>query len=35
MQVEWVGGPAGDGEFITWLKKNIRIRGGDPSVLGR
>jgi hypothetical protein len=35
MEVEWVGGPAGDQEFITWLKKNIRIRGGDPSVLGR
>lgn len=24
-----------DTEFITWLKRVIRTRGGDPSVLGR
>lgn len=34
VQLEWVGGNAGD-EFINWLKKNIRIRGGDvQTVLG-
>jgi len=27
VQLEWVGGNAGD-EFMTWLRKNIRIRGG-------
>lgn len=35
LEVEWVGGSGADQEFITWLKKNIRIRGGDPGVLGR
>jgi TP901 family phage tail tape measure protein len=35
LTVEWIGGTGADQEFITWLKKNIRIRGGDPSVLGR
>lgn len=35
LQVEWVGGQGADQEFITWLKKNIRIRGGNPSLLGR
>ena len=34
LQVEWVGGGS-DQEVITWLKKHIRIRGGDPTVLGR
>jgi len=35
LQVEWVGGNAGD-EFMSWLRKNIRIRGGDvQAVLGR
>jgi len=29
-QVEWVGGNAGD-EFLTWLRKNIRIRHGSDS----
>jgi SLT domain-containing protein len=34
LQIEWIGGNASD-EFITWLRKNIRIRGGDvQSVLG-
>lgn len=33
LQLEWIGGQA-DGEFMSWLKKNIRVRGGDPSVLG-
>jgi phage-related protein len=33
LKVEWVGGQADD-EFMTWLKKNIRFRGGDPSVIG-
>jgi hypothetical protein len=34
LEVEWVGGSASD-EFITWLRKNIRIRGGDvQAVLG-
>lgn len=32
---EWIGGAGADQEFITWLKKNIRIRGGNPAVLGR
>jgi hypothetical protein len=27
-----VGGQA-DSEFITWLMRNIRIRGGDPRIL--
>jgi TP901 family phage tail tape measure protein len=35
MTAEWIGGAGADQEFITWLKKNIRIRGGDPAVLGR
>ncbi len=35
LQVEWIGGSGADQEFITWLKKNIRIRGGNPAVLGR
>lgn len=35
LQIEWVGGSGTDTEFITWLKKSIRIRGGDPGVLGR
>jgi hypothetical protein len=35
LTAEWVGGSGADQEFISWLKKNIRIRGGDPSVLGR
>jgi hypothetical protein len=26
---EWVGVGGVDAEFVTWLKKNIRIRGGD------
>jgi hypothetical protein len=33
LQVEWVGGQS-DQQFMTWLKKNIRIRGGDPGNLG-
>lgn len=32
--IEWVGGNADD-QFMSWLKKNVRIRGGDPAVLGR
>ena len=32
---EWIGGAGADQEFITWLKKNIRVRGGNPAVLGR
>lgn len=35
LEVEWVGSAGADAEFISWLKKNIRIRGGDPAVLGR
>jgi phage-related tail protein len=34
VQLEWIGGNAGD-EFMNWLRKNIRIRGGDPTILGR
>ena len=36
VQVQWVGGAAGD-EFMTWLRKQIRIRaGGDvQQALGR
>jgi hypothetical protein len=30
IQVEWVGGAAGD-EFLTWLRRNIRIRGGNSA----
>ncbi|MFD5564532.1 phage tail tape measure protein [Kitasatospora griseola] len=34
VQLEWVGGNAGD-EFMTWLRKNIRVRGGSvQAVLG-
>jgi len=34
LQIEWVGGNAGD-EFMTWLRKNIRIKGGNvQTVLG-
>jgi phage-related protein len=35
LTAEWIGGSGADAEFITWLKKNIRIRGGNPAVLGR
>ncbi len=35
LQVEWVGGAGADQKFISWLKENIRFRGGDPGVLGR
>lgn len=28
LQIEWVGGNGGD-EFLTWLRRNIRIRGGS------
>ena len=35
LTAEWVGGSGADAEFITWLKKNVRIRGGNPAVLGR
>lgn len=31
--VEWVGGAAGD-EFMSWLRKNIRFRGGVTAALG-
>ena len=35
LQIEWVGGNAGD-EFMQWLRKNIRILGGDvQTVLGQ
>lgn len=35
IQLEWVGSNAGD-ELMVWLRKNIRIRGGDvQAVLGR
>ena len=34
LQIEWVGGQ-GDQQFLTWIKKNIRIRGGDVGNLGR
>lgn len=33
LEIEWVGGNAGD-EFMNWLKKNIRIRGGLTPALG-
>lgn len=34
LQIEWVGGNAGD-EFLTWLRRNIRIKGGNvQQVLG-
>lgn len=35
LQLEWVGGAAAESEIITLLKKWIRVRGGDPNVLGR
>lgn len=35
LTAEWVGGSGADQEFISWLKRNIRIRGGNPAVLGR
>lgn len=35
LTAEWIGGAGADREFITWLKKNIRINGGNPAVLGR
>lgn len=35
LQIEWVGGAGGD-DFIAWLRKNIRIKGGNvQSVLGQ
>ena len=34
LQLEWVGTSA-DQALITLLKQHIRIRGGDPAVLGR
>ncbi len=35
LTAEWVGGAGADQNFITWLKENIRIRNGDPNVLGK
>jgi hypothetical protein len=35
LKIEWVGGAGADREFLTWLKRQIRIHGGDPGVLGR
>jgi TP901 family phage tail tape measure protein len=35
LEIEWVGGNAGD-EFLAWLRRNIRIRGGNvQTVLGQ
>jgi TP901 family phage tail tape measure protein len=35
VQLEWVGGNAGD-SFMTWLRNNIRVRGGNvQTVLGQ
>lgn len=35
LQIEWVGGNAGD-QFMAWLRQNIRIRGGNvQTVLGQ
>lgn len=35
LQVEWIGSNAGD-EFMKWLRKNIRIKGGNvQAVLGQ
>lgn len=35
LQIEWVGGNAGD-QFMSWLRQNIRIRGGNvQTVLGQ
>jgi hypothetical protein len=34
IRLEWAGGAA-DSEFMTWLSRNIRIRGGDPAILQR
>lgn len=33
VELEWVGGNGGD-EFMAWLRKNIRVRGGLTSALG-
>lgn len=34
VQLEWVGSNAGD-ELMTWIRKNVRVRGGNvQSVLG-
>ena len=35
LQIEWSGGGGADQQFLTWIKKNIRIRGGDVTNLGR
>ena len=32
LQIEWVGGQ-GDAEFVSWLQRNIRVRGGDPRII--
>jgi TP901 family phage tail tape measure protein len=35
LQIEWVGGNAGD-EFMSWLRKNIRVLGGNvQTALGQ
>jgi hypothetical protein len=34
VQLEW-NQTGGDAEFMSWLKKNVRGRGGDPGILGR
>jgi hypothetical protein len=34
LQIEWIGSNA-DSELMTFIAKNIRVRGGDPSVLSR
>jgi phage-related protein len=33
LTAEWIGGQS-DQQFMTWIKKNIRLRGGDQTVLG-
>jgi hypothetical protein len=34
VELVWAGGQA-DSEFMTWLAKNTRIRGGDPRIYSR
>jgi methyl-accepting chemotaxis protein len=34
VELEWVGSAAADDDFMAWLRRNIRIRGGVDLALG-
>lgn len=34
LQIEWVGGQGANQQFLTWLMRNLRIRGANVAVVG-